>query len=241
MHPTLQALHVDETVLHRTFRLLADRDLPSLDLASALGEVTGAMPGLFGADGAGILVLDDAHTLRHVSSTDPAAHALEEAQESTGRGPCVEALVENSVIVVADLLSDDRWPGLGELLAPAGVRAVLGMPVRVGGIPIGSIDIYTHGARVWDESDTGALESIEMLVERLLTGAIVAERSETLIAQLQRALEARVAVERAIGVLMAAENLDAPGAFERIRQAARSSRRSVHAVSASVVARKRLT
>lgn len=237
----MQAMHVDEIVLHRTFRLLADRDLPSLDLPSALGEITRAMPGLFGAGGAGILVLDDAHALRHVASTDAAAHALEEAQESTGRGPCVEALVDNVVVAVSDLLEDDRWPGLGELLTPAGVRAVLGMPVRVGGIPIGSIDIYTHQPRAWDESDTGALASIEILVERLLTGAIVAERSETLIAQLQRALDARVAVERAIGVLMAIENLDAPGAFERIRQAARSSRRSVHDVSASVVARKRLT
>lgn len=228
-------MHVEEDALQRTMGRLAQRKLAGLDLRAACEVVVDAMPGLFAADGAGILLVDDTHVLRYVASTDTGAQLLEAVQESTGRGPCVEALVEDRAVAVVDLLEDDRWPDLGTLLASNGVRAVLGVPIHFGGVAVGSLNIYSAEGRNWDQSDQSALSTIEALIERLLTSAVVSERQEELIGQLQRALEARVVVERAVGVLMAVEELDASDAFERIRRSARSARRSVRDVANDVI------
>lgn len=234
-------MHVDEDALQRTVGQLAQRHLGALDLRSACEAVVGAMPGLFDADGSGILVVDDTHVLRYVASTDSGAQLLEAIQESTGRGPCVETLVEDHSVAVTDMLVDERWPDLGSLLASNGVRAVLGVPVRIGGVPIGSLNVYAAEPRAWDQSDRSALSTIESVVERLLTGAVFSERQEELIGQLQRALEARVTVERAVGIVMASEDADATEAFERIRRVARSARRSVRDVSADVIEWRKLS
>lgn len=193
------------------------------------------MPELFGADGAGMLLIDDAHVLRYVASTDSGAQLLEAVQESTGHGPCVESLVEDRLVAVADILDDDRWPDIGALLASNGVRSVLGVPVHVSGVPVGSLNVYSAIPRTWGSSALKALTTIEAFVDRVLTAGVFSQRQEELIGQLQHALETRVSVERAVGVVMALDSVDAPAAFERIRRAARSARRSVHEVAAEVV------
>lgn len=221
--------------MQRAVGRVAQRQLSGLDLRAACEVVVDAMPGLFGANGAGILLVDDAHVLRYVASTDTGAQLLEAVQESTGRGPCVESLVEDRPVAVVDMLEDGRWPDLGALLASNGVRAVLGVPIHFGGVPVGSLNVYCAESRQWDQSDHSALSTIESLVERLLTTAVFSERQEELIGQLQRALEARVVVERAVGVLMAVDDIDATDAFEQIRRSARSARRSVREVATDVI------
>lgn len=233
-------MHVEDDALQRAVGRLAQRNLGVLDLRVACDAVADAMPGLFRADGAGMLLVDDTHVLRYVSSTDTGAQLLEAVQESTGRGPCVEALVEDHPVAVTDMLEDERWPDLATLLASNGVRAVLGVPVHIGGIAIGSLNVYAAQPQNWDQSDLSALTTIETLMERVLTTAVLSERQEALIGQLQRALEVRVVVERAVGVLMAVEETDAANAFERIRRSARSSRRSVRDVASDVIESRKL-
>jgi AmiR/NasT family two-component response regulator len=74
------------------------------------------------------------------------------------------------------------------------------------------------------------------LVESLLLTSLRAERNERLAAQLQHALEHRVAIERAVGMVMARRNLEAVDAFNLIRNAARSSRRRVAEVADELLA-----
>lgn len=233
-------MHIEDVALERVIGQLTRVELRGLGINTALLEVMQAMPALFSVDGAGLLVTDENQVLRYVASTDGSAQLLEAVQESTGKGPCVQALVDDGMVAVADLLNDERWPDLGALLVPNGVRAVLGTPVRVAGVPVGSLNVYKRDAHVWDESDRAAVEAFEKLVERLLTSALVFERSEAVVGQLQHALESRVAIERAVGVLMAVDGVDAAGAFEHIRRAARSTRRSVRDIAHDVVESKKL-
>lgn len=233
-------MHIEEGALQRAMGQLAQQHLDAPDVSSALSEIAHVLQGLLGADGSGVLLVDDSQVLRYVASTDTSARLLEAVQESTGRGPCVQAMVDNENVAVSDVLSDDRWPDIGQLLAANGVRAILGVPVRVGGVPVGSVNAYAREPREWDESEIRAVSTVETLVERILSAAILAERRETVIHQLQQALEARVIVERAVGVLMVVEDVDAAGAFERIRRTARSGRRPVHDVAGDVVRWKKL-
>ena len=233
-------MHIEEEAVERTIGQLIGRDLGRLGIQGALGEVATALPALFGVDGAGIMLLDDDQVLRYVASTDREARLLEAVQESTGRGPCVEALVDNVVVACEDLLEDGRWPDLAGILVPNGVRAVLGSPLRVAGAPIGSLNVFTREAHRWDESECRALAALERVAEGLIVGALASQRNERVVAQLQQALETRVEIERAVGILMALEEISATSAFERIRRSARASRRSVHEIAKEVVTYRKL-
>ena len=74
------------------------------------------------------------------------------------------------------------------------------------------------------------------MVATLLRAASDAERTDQIIGQLEHALHHRVVIEQAKGILMEREQLDPPGAFDRLRKAARARRRRVSEVAAEVVA-----
>jgi GAF domain-containing protein len=228
-------MHIEEAALDRVLGHLSRLDLQPVDLGGSLQEVSAAMPALFGVDGAGILLIDENQVLRYCAATDDASRVLEAAQESTGEGPCVESLVENRVVAVPDLEADGRWPHLVPLVVPNGIRAVLGAPVLLAGGPVGSLNVYRSDAHDWDDSDIAATQAFAGVVSHLISLAMVADGQSAVVAQLQRALKARVIIERAVGVIIATEGVDAPAAFERIRRAARATRTRAADVAARVV------
>jgi len=65
------------------------------------------------------------------------------------------------------------------------------------------------------------------VVASLLAAAVAAHVKGRLAAQLQTALDRRMLIEQAKGILMAKEGIDAAVAFECLRTAARSTRRRV--------------
>jgi AmiR/NasT family two-component response regulator len=74
------------------------------------------------------------------------------------------------------------------------------------------------------------------VVASLVGAATESERTTQIIDQLEHALHHRVVIEQAKGILMEREQLDAAGAFDRLRKAARARRRRVSEVAAEVVA-----
>jgi len=233
-------MHVDDMLLQSVTGRLAESDFQSLGLVGAFTQVTAAMPPLFDVDGAGILLADEEHVLRHLASTDASAKALETVQESTGRGPCVQSLVEDAVVATSDVLADPRWPDMGTLLAENGVRSIMGAPIHLVGTPLGSLNIYKNTVHDWDDSDKRALEAFDGLLERLIASSLALERTEVVVAQLQEALKARVEVERAVGVVIALEDIDAVSAFERVRSVARSARKPVREIASYIIKYKKM-
>ena len=205
-------------------------------MEAALERVMGAARGLFAVSGVGLMLVDDGGSLRYVLGSDPAAQALERAQEDLVEGPCVDSFVLAEHVRTDDLITDPRWPRLGARLAGAGVRAVLGVPTRLGGVPAGSLNVYRETPYAWDDSDEEAIGTYAGIVEGVLAGAVAARRGERIAAELQGALDRRVVIERAVGLLMARLDTDAVGAFGSLRRAARDSRRRVADVAEDVLA-----
>jgi GAF domain-containing protein len=233
-------VNIDELALTGALGRLSQQEFERMDMREALDIIVGSMPALFSVDGAGILLLDDQQDLRHVASTDKGAQVLEAVQETTGHGPCVTSLIDDTVVVVHDILEDERWPDLAKVLIPNGIRGVMGAPIHVAGAPIGSLNVYHRDPHGWDESDQAALLAFDRVAERILSHALLVQRNEGLVGQLTHALGARINIDRAVGILMAVEDLDATDAFERIRRTARSARRQVSDVATDIIATKKL-
>src|ERR687897_350479 len=135
---------------------------------------------------------------------------------------------------------EPQWGELGRVLAGEGICAGLSAPVEVDGSAIGTLDIYSSVPWDWDDSEMTALQTYAGLAASLLMAAVTAHVKGQLADQLQAALEHRWLIEQAKGLVMGREGLDAQAAFERLRQAARSSSRRLADVASEVTAGKPL-
>ncbi len=196
-----------------------------------LQEVVQAARLLVGRDGAGVMFADADEALCSVVSTDPAGAVLEGLQTEFGEGPGVDAYVHDTMIFSDDLDADARYPNLGRLCSAHQVVAAAGRPLRLGGQPVGAIDVYGRTSRPWTDDELAALDAYGTVVENLLAARLAAYRNDQLAGQLQYALDYRVVIERGVGYLMARDGLDSATAFDHLRSAARSTRRKVTEVS----------
>jgi GAF domain-containing protein len=227
---------IDKEALDRSLRRLRHETVGD-QLTDGVQRVIAATRELFKASGAGVMMVDESSMLRAVAATDEAGFLLESEQQQSGRGPCVDALTFDRVIWTADLADDDRWPGLVPKLPDAGVRAVLGLPIHIDPVQVGSLNVYQDRPREWSSEEVDALTAYATVIDGLLRAALQARGREELAEQLQHALNHRVVIERAVGVIMGRDGTDAVTAFNKLRDVARSSERKVSDVANELLAR----
>jgi GAF domain-containing protein len=225
--------HIDEEALGSSLERLREAAFDA-DVTGVLKRIVHSVHGVFGYGGAGIMFITQSGYLSYVAASDEASKGLEEAQAATGQGPCYESYVYAHDVVSNDLHADKRWPDLHPRL-PAEVRAVAGIPLLLGGSPVGTLNVYSTEPVEWDRSDVNALIAYGALVAEVLATAIAAQQHSIVAEQLQYALDYRVVIERAVGYLMGTYRLDAVTAFDLLRRRARDSRRRVADVATDIL------
>ncbi|WP_084265303.1 GAF and ANTAR domain-containing protein [Actinomadura macra] len=226
-------MHIDTEALQ--FSLEHLRKTPhETDVVRALQRVVSSVDELFGYDGAGIMLIDEEEQLLYVAASDEVGRTLEQAQIDAEQGPCYDTYVVGHPVSTKDVRSDARWPQLVEVLDER-VRAVAGVPILLGGSPVGTLNVYRSQPYGWDDSDISALRAYAGLIGELMSAALSSQEHSVTAAQLQYALDYRVIIERAIGYLMATHKVDAVSAFNRLRRQARDSRRRVADLAAEIL------
>lgn len=143
---------------------------------SRLGRLCAVAVSELGVSGAGITVMAQtgdglAGARDQIWATDDVARQLENLQLTTGQGPCLDACADGTPVLVADLGAEpSRWPGFGGEAIAAGVAAVFSLPLQVGAVRLGSLDLHrcTVGALTRDQyGDALALAGLatELLLE----------------------------------------------------------------------------
>jgi len=229
-------MSIDEAALAESLRRLSVSRDDSGSIVTALHAVVMACVDLFDVGGAGVLIADEQDMLRYVAASDGPGTILEQTEADAGEGPCTEAYVKAVVVTTSDITAEsERWPVLVKTLADQPVRAVLGTPVRIGGVPVGTLDVYMERPHDWDESEIDALARYAEVIATTLAAAVQAHTAGEMAKQLQYALDYRVVIERAVGYLMAKESLDAVAAFNALRTASRSRRTKIGVVAEHVL------
>lgn len=229
-------MNIDDAALAESLRRLTHSREDNGSVVSALEAVLEACVDLFDVGGAGLLVADEQDMLRYVAATSGPGRLLEKTEAEAGEGPCTEAFVKAQVVTSHDVTAEaERWPVLARAMADQPVRAVLGTPVRLGGVPVGTLDVYQEHAHEWDDSEVAALARYAEVISTTLTAALQAHTAGELARQLQYALDYRVVIERAVGFLMAKQSVDPVAAFNALRQAARSRRTKIGLVAEHVL------
>jgi GAF domain-containing protein len=224
---------IDPSGLAKSIGALHTLD-PRRGLAPTLQQVADAAKQLFGADAAGLMLIDQEGLLRWASASDQSAQTVEDSQERLAQGPCAVAFSQRLPAAIRNVRTEPGWGEFTQVLISEGICAALSVPVELDGGVIGTLDVYTAKPRDWDPSEVAALQAYAGLVASLLSAAVTAQVEGRLADQLQAALEHRWLIEQAKGVLMGREQLDAQAAFERLRRAARSSTRRLADVARDV-------
>jgi GAF domain-containing protein len=227
-------MHIDEDALASSLQRLREAAFDA-DVVAVMKRAVAAVHRVFECSGAGIMFVTESGQLAYVASSDEAGRRLEQAQADAGEGPCYESYIYGREVTSRDVHHDDRWPRLPPYL-PGEVRAVAGIPVTLGGSPVGTLNVYRDAPAEWDDSDIRALRAYGDLIAAVVGSALAAHDHSALADQLQYALDYRVVIERAVGYLMGSRGLDAVTAFNVLRKRARDTRRRVADVGAEVLA-----
>jgi transcriptional regulator with GAF, ATPase, and Fis domain len=184
---------------------------------------------VLGCDASGVLLTAKDGTLQVAVATTPAYRAIEEVQARCQEGPCVTAWQTDEAVVVRDLprVAPERWPAYAtEAAATTGLpAATIACPLRWQDHDIGALNLYWLREWVVD-AEHELVEAARALADIAAVGVVNAQRhrdAEELADQLQRALDSRVRVEQAKGVLAEAYAMTPDEAFDRVRAYARAN------------------
>ena len=216
---------------------LTDTLRDDFDVADMLYTLTTACSELLDVDAAGMLLVDEQGRLIPVAATHDGSENLERLQVMTREGPCFDAVQSVTAVSSADLDQDiGRWPVfVGEARAE-GFRAAHAEPVALRGEVVGGLNLFRTRPGPVPPSDA----RIAHFLARAAALGILHRRAhrdvETVNAQLQRALESRVAIEQAKGVLAERHDLELGTAFARLRTHARNTGQTLTVVARAVLA-----
>jgi hypothetical protein len=209
-----------QTQLAEAFVALADTLVPDYDVASLMDTLVRTCVDVLGATAAGLLLSDHQGVLRVAASSSEATAVLEAFQLQAEEGPCLDAF-RSQEPVTADL-TDARtlWPRFAPVAVSVGVRSVQALPMRLREKSIGALNLF-HSAGETQQINVRVAQALADVATIGILHQEGARAGDLIIEQLQAALNSRVIIEQAKGVLAATGNLDMDTAFQQLRRYAR--------------------
>jgi transcriptional regulator with GAF, ATPase, and Fis domain len=225
-----------QALLAQRFVRLADTLVDDFDVVEVLDDLMGTCLDLLDVDQAGLLLTDPQGNLQRLASSSEEARLLELLQVQTREGPCFEAVQSGQTIIV-DRIDEthQRWPTFAARASADGFRSVYAFPMRLRDATVGGLNLFGTEEDTLDEEGRviakalADIATIGILQQRSL------HRSSLLAENLQHALNTRVVVEQAKGVLAERGNLPMEETFARLRSYARSHNLKLSDVAHAVV------
>ncbi|MEY2420178.1 MAG: hypothetical protein QOI95_245 [Acidimicrobiaceae bacterium] len=225
-----------EAVLARTLVELADTLVDEFDVVELLTLLTDRCVDVLDVAAAGLMLASPEGDLRVMASSSEAMRVLELFELQAQEGPCLDSFRTGQPVVNQDLATvNGRWPRFaGEALA-AGFKSVHALPMRLRGSVIGALNMFHVDAGHMRDADVTAAQAFaDVATIAVLQHRAVLE-AQVLNEQLSKALNSRVVIEQAKGVLSERAGLNMEQAFAVLRKYARNHNRRLIDVATSVI------
>ncbi|MFI9228671.1 ANTAR domain-containing protein [Streptomyces rimosus] len=190
-----------------------------------------------GVQASGILLTDGRHLHQQYAAAGPAADRLEQLQVDLAEGPCRDVCRTGTLLADVPLTHPQyrtRWPHFTPQALAEGFTATTVVPLRHHGRLLGALNLF-HQHRRLEAAYIGACQVLAETTAWALAREQELTRARTHNAQLQTALDSRVIIEQAKGVLTERLRLPPHEAFARLRIYARAHQQKLTAVAHRVV------
>jgi GAF domain-containing protein len=208
------------------------------DVNELLTQLAADCARLLDVSAVGLLLADPRGALHVVAASSERVADLEAFQAQRAQGPCHTCYLDGQPVNVPDLAAAAaRWPEFAAVAAKAGVASVHAVPMRLRDAIIGALNLFGTTPGRLDEADLRLAQALADVATIALVQDRAAADRNTVNEQLQTALDSRVVVEQAKGVLSYSGDLDMPSAYAALRSYARDHNIQLTELSRAVVNR----
>ena len=211
-----------ERELLAAFIEFADTFVDQYDIVDFMHRLTTRCVDILDTSEAGIMLADSDGRLRYAASSSEEMRLIEIFELQQNQGPCLDAYRAGVAVHSALDDAEDRWPLLVARVRDLGFRSVTALPMRLRDNVIGSLNLFSSNPAPLSNEDQAAAQAlaeiatIGILQERAFSDAHVVS------SQLQVALEARVRIEQAKGIIGERNGVSPDTAFTMLRTYART-------------------
>ncbi len=210
---------VDEFDVLDLLALLVDRSVELLD-----------------ASAAGILLVESGGGLRLMASTSEAIELVELFQLQNHEGPCLDCYRSGQPVIAHDLAAvAERWPQFVPFAVDSGFRAAHALPLRLRRRVLGALNLFRAEPGPLGPADVIAGQALADVATIALLQSRAIREANVVADQLQQALQSRVAIEQAKGMIAEQAGVSMGDAFSRLRGHARGEQRLLADVAEDVV------
>lgn len=211
-----------EALLARTMVELADTLVDDFDIIDLLTTLAERCIDVLDTAAAGIMLVAPDGELRVMVSSSETMRVVELFELQAQEGPCFDCFRSGRPVVNGDLTApESRWPSFAPVAVEAGFLAADAIPMRLRSNVVGSLNLFRTEIGSLDDDDVAIAQALADVATIALLQHRHALDSDRINDQLTGALQSRVVIEQAKGVIAERENLPTDEAFVRIRRYAR--------------------
>jgi GAF domain-containing protein len=215
---------------------LADTLVADYDVIELAQQLIDSTMSLLPIAAAGLLLGDVNGELHVFASSSEQTRLLELLQVEANVGPCLEAYRSGHLVMAEDLdAAASRWPAFAERAAQYGFRAVTALPLRLRSERIGALNLFRAAVGPMEDADVAVAQALADVATIGILHQRILSRSEQVNQQLQTALNTRLIIEQAKGVLAERGTIDMDQAFNLLRGHARRTNRRLAELARAVV------
>ncbi|HXS63396.1 MAG TPA: GAF and ANTAR domain-containing protein [Streptosporangiaceae bacterium] len=215
-----------EERLAQTFVELADTLVSGFDLMEFLHLLTDRCVELLEVDAAGLLLADARGALQLVAASTEQARLAELFQIQNDEGPCLDCYRTGSPVIVGDLATGNaaaQWPRFASAAKKMGFAAVHAIPMRLREEIIGTLNLFGSAPNVLDQAVARAATALVDVATIGILQERAAREQELVSGQLQVALNSRVMIEQAKGIIAERLRITPDQAFITLRHYSRNN------------------
>ena len=202
---------------------LADTLVDDFDVVELLILLNDRCVEVLDVTAAGLLLATPGGDLRVVASSSEAMRLVELFELQADEGPCLDCYRLGEPVVNKSLRTmDGRWPRFAPQAVAAGFSSVHALPMRLRGLTIGALNLFRAEEGCLDQADTNAAQALaDVATIAILQHRAIVE-TQALNNQLTQALNSRIVIEQAKGIVGERAGLTMEQAFSRLRNHARN-------------------
>jgi GAF domain-containing protein len=210
-------------VLARTLVELADTLVDDFDVVDLLTRLVAGCVEVLDVQAAGIMLASTDGHLRVMASSSEAMRVLELFELQAQEGPCLDSYRAGVPVVNQDLAADNgRWPRFAVEALGAGFQSVHALPMRLRGSVIGALNLFRIGPGEMGPADLDVAQAFADVATIALLQHRAASEAQVINEQLTHALNSRVVIEQAKGMVAERLDLDMEASFATLRSYARN-------------------
>lgn len=224
-----------ERRLTMAFVELADTLVDDFDVVEFLHVLTRRCVQLLDVEAAGLLLADHHGQLQLMAASSEQSPLLELLRLQTRAGPCVGCYRSGEPVQAGLGTPDPRWPQLSRPAVDLGFQWLQALPMRLREEIVGVLGLFGKQAGGLTEADRRVGQALADVATIGLLQERAIRRRQVMAEQLQTALNTRVVVEQAKGVLAERLQVDMETAFRVLRRYSRGHNRHLTEVATAVV------